>query len=416
MSDHEFWSLPGDDLLGDPMDLKLDRKLRRQLMGAHICFGGGGKDGGSAPSPDPRIGMAAMQQAQTGEQWLQFAREQFAINNERQAGIDALTNQVTGAQLESMRDSNARADEMWDRYQKVFKPAQDDFIKEASNWASPERQAEVAAEAKADVMANAAAAQGQNQRQMASMGVSPTSGRFAGIDRANTTNTALAAAGAQNQARNQVRTQGLALKEGIANMGQGATSTSAQQVGLGLNSGNSAAGNMNAANAQWQQGNAIMGQGFQGAMQGYAGQASTLNNLYGNQLAAHQANQQAGAGMWQGIGSLVGTGAALYMMSSKDAKEDKRPVEGSALEAVEQMPVEQWKYKDGIADGGEHIGPYAEDFQAATGKGDGKSIPVVDAIGVTMKAVQELNDNMKDISSKVEVLSRKKNAMAGGIA
>lgn len=41
MSDHEFWSLPGDDLLGDPFDQKLDRKLRRQLIGAHICFGGG---------------------------------------------------------------------------------------------------------------------------------------------------------------------------------------------------------------------------------------------------------------------------------------------------------------------------------------------------------------------------------------
>jgi len=415
MSDYEFWSLPGDDLLGgDFLHEKLDRKLRRQLLGAHICFGGGkGGGGSSAPSPDPQIGQAALMQAQTGQQWLDFAKEQFAVGNERQKGIDELTNQVTGAQLESMKDSNARSEEMWNRYQTVFKPEQDRYIKEARDLDSEQRQQEVAAEAKATVIGNAAAAQQQNQRQMASMGVSPTSGRFAGIERANSTTTALGAAGAQNQARNQVRAQGLALQEGIANMGQGATSTSAQQVGLGLNSGNSATGNMNAANAQWQGNNQIMGQGFSGAMQGYAGQASTLNSLYGNQLNAWNAQQQANsassAGLMSGIGQLVGSGAALYMMSSKDAKENKRPVEGSALEAVEQMPVEQWKYKDGMGDGGEHIGPYAEDFQAATGKGDGATIPVVDAIGVTMKAVQELNQ-------KVDKIAGKKNAMAGGIA
>ncbi|HLV15989.1 MAG TPA: tail fiber domain-containing protein [Pseudomonas sp.] len=409
MSDHEFWSLPGDDLLGDPMDLKLNRKLRRQLLGSHICFGS--KGGGSAPSPDPQIGRAALKQAETGQQWLEFAREQFGEANKRQEGIDALTRQVTEAQLDSMTSSNQRADEMWKRYQEVFKPAQDEFIAEASNWASPERQAEVAAEAKADVMANAAAAQGQNQRAMASMGVSPTSGRYAGIDRANATNTALAAAGAQNQARNQVRTQGLALKEGIANMGQGATSTSAQQVGLGLNSGNSAVGNIGAANSQFLQGTNIMGQGFQGAMQGYAGQAGTLNQQYQNQLAGYHADQQANAGMWQGIGSLVGSGTALYAMgafSSKEVKEDKQPVDG-ALEALERMPVEKWKYKDGVADSGEHIGPYAEDFQAATGVGDGTMIPFQDAIGVTMKAVQELNQ-------KVDKLAGKKHALAGGLA
>lgn len=312
MSDHEFWSLPGDDLLGDPFDQKLDRKLRRQLLGAHICFGGGKGGGSSAPAPDPNIGKAALMQAETGEKWLQFAKDQFAVGNERQEKIDALTGQVTQAQLDSMNDSNARADEMWNRYQTVFKPEQDRYIQEARDWDSAERQAEVAAEAKATVMGNAAAAQQQNQRQMASMGVNPTSGRYAGIERANTTGTALAAAGAQNQARNQVRAQGLALQEGIANMGQGATSTSAQQVGLGLNSGNSATGNMNAANAQWQGNNQIMGQGFSGAMQGYAGQASTLNSLYGNQLNAWNAQQQAdsanAAGLMGGIGSLAGAG------------------------------------------------------------------------------------------------------------
>lgn len=403
-------------LAGFPSDFeppKPERKAWEDLL----MFKKGG--GSSAPAPDPQIGKAAVMQAQTGQDWLNFAREQFAVGNERQAAIDELTGKVTGAQLKGMTDANDRADQQWKRYQEVFLPAQDKYINEAMNWDSQERQDNMAAEAKADVLSNAAAAKQSSARNMASMGVSPTSGRYAGVDRAGELGTALAAAGAQNTARNQVRTQGLALKEGVANMAQGATSTSAQQSSLGLNSGNSATGNINAANGQWQANNQIMGQGFQGAMAGYAGQANTLNNLYGNQLSAWNAEQQSksasSAGLMSGIGSLVGSGAALFALSSKEFKEDKRPADG-ALEAVENMPVEQWKYKDGISDGGEHIGPYAEDFQAATGKGDGKTIPIVDAIGVTMGAVQELSKNVKDISEKVQVMSRKTNPMAGGIA
>lgn len=93
--------------------------------------------------------------------------------------------------------------------------------------------------------------------------------------------------------------------------------------------------------------------------------------------------------MMGGLGSVAGLGMSLAM-SSKDYKEDKRPARG-VLEVANSMPVEEWSYKDGIADEGRHIGPYAEDFQAATGKGDGKTIPMQDMMGVTLGAVQELS-------------------------
>lgn len=274
------------------------------------------KGGGSAPAPDPNIGKAAMLEAKTGEQWLDFAKEQFAVGNERQSAIDALNKQVTDAQLKSMTDSNSRADQQWQRYLQVFQPAQDEYIQEAKNWGSQDRQQQLAAEAKADVLGNAQAAKDSNARQMASMGISPTSGRYAGVERATDLNTALAAAGAQNNARNQVRSQALALKEGIANMGQGATATSAQQLGLGLNSGNSAVGNSATNQQLWQSNANVMAQGFGGAMQGYQGQASALNNLYGNQLNAWQAQQQASAsgaaGLMSGLGSLAGAGIVAF--------------------------------------------------------------------------------------------------------
>lgn len=399
MSDYEFWSLPGDDLLGgDFLHEKLDRKLRRQLLGAHICFGGGkgGRGGGRAPGPDPQIGQAALMQAETGQQWLDFAKGQFAVGNERQKGIDEISNKVANSQLQSMEQANkwgkenndsgwvvwdesrqnanaaretgkayekrfldqakkqyAFADEQQNRYKDTFQPIEDRIAKDAMNWDSAERQAEMAAQARGDVVNNAAMAQQQQNRQMTAMGVDPRSGRYDATNRALGLSTALASAGAQNTARDTVRNQAQQLRGGAASIGQQVNQNAQQANSMGLQAtnaghsanvtgqqllmqfqnqglaargignssatlatggslGSSALGSALGANSSWQGNNQIMGQGFQGAMAGYAGQANTLNSLYGNQLNAWNAQQQANsassAGLMSGIGSLAGAG------------------------------------------------------------------------------------------------------------
>jgi hypothetical protein len=145
-------------------------------------------------------------------------------------------------------------------------------------------------------------------------------------------------------------------------------------------------------------------QGYSGAMQGYAGQAATLGSLYNSQLSSWNAQQQADAANNAGIFGAIGTGlgTAAGFFSSKDVKTDKEPIpEGQALEAVESMPVERWRYMPGIADGGPHVGPYAEDMKAATGTGDGKTIQAQDAIGLTMKAVQDVNAKVDRLAGMI---------------
>ena len=154
-----------------------------------------------------------------------------------------------------------------------------------------------------------------------------------------------------------------------------------------MSAGSSAVNTSTVPISSYGQSMGIMQNGYGTAMSGYQGSASTLNNLYQNQLSSWQAQQQQGAGVFNTLGTVAG---AAIMASSKEYKEDKAPARG-VLDAVREMPVEEWSYKPGIADGGRHIGPYAEDFQKATGKGDGKSIPVVDAIGVTLGAIRELD-------------------------
>lgn len=77
-----------------------------------------------------------------------------------------------------------------------------------------------------------------------------------------------------------------------------------------------------------------------------------------------------------------------YVISSKAVKESKRSVDTpEVLAAMKQLPVERWKYIDHKED---HIGPYAEDFKERFGVGDGKTIDVIDAIGVLMASVKAL--------------------------
>jgi hypothetical protein len=303
--------------------------------------------GGSAPDPDPNIGKAAMKSAQIGEDYLGFMKEQAAVSN-RWAADDR------------------------ERYKTVFEPMQDQYITDA--MAGPDySEVDAAVErAGADARRQFSLAQGQEERRLAASGVNPAAGRSTEATRRSELTEALGTTGARNttrlQQRNRAEDKNDAEVANAINMGSGMAVNPATSLGLSNNA---------------------TSQGFSGAMQGYGQQGQMLNTQYNQQLQTWKADQQQSSSMMGGLGSVAGLGMSLAM-SSKDYKEDKRPARG-VLEVANSMPVEEWSYKDGIADEGRHIGPYAEDFQAATGKGDGKTIPMQDMMGVTLGAVQELS-------------------------
>lgn len=311
MDRFNFW---GDDALEDlacneGRHKGAKRALRRlhvTEIGRTVCFG---KGGGSAPAPQPdeNIGRAALANVELGKEWLKFAQDQFEQGNKRQDVTDALNTKVINQQLTTQDQANKWAQEDRARTKNTFQPIEDQFIQTAQNYDSPEKQAEAAAAAKADVLANDAVQQQASQRNMASMGIDPTSGRFAGISRAANMNTALAAAGAQNNARQIVRDKGLALKADAINMGKGLASSTAAAYGIGTNAGNSAVANNASGNANFYQNGQTMNQGFSGAIGANNSAGSILNNLYGNQLNAWSAQQQANATSSAGIGSMFGT-------------------------------------------------------------------------------------------------------------
>lgn len=361
---------------------------------------------------DQQFGLAKTAQEQQAEyqnKMLGYQGDQIGLQKRQQDSLDAYQAKQLDYQDKQwgiQDEQNGRARDQYNYYLKTFQPIEQQVAAEATGYDSPERQAQMAGEAKADVMDSAAQQRQTAGRQMASMGINPNSGRYAGITRGIDLGTALASAGAQNTTRQNVRDKGIMLRMDAANLGRGISSDSARTYGLGtasgalgvqagaqgapnplgtgalalqagaqnapgnnnyaalglqagnmgapnplgyaasgyqasgmgapnpslpasfgmsgaglglqaggasINAGNAALGSNAAGNAGWYQNNGIMGQGFNGAMQGYTNQGNILNTQYGQQLNAWQAQQQAGAASSAGIGGLLGTlgGAAI---------------------------------------------------------------------------------------------------------
>lgn len=104
-------------------------------------------------------------------------------------------------------------------------------------------------------------------------------------------------------------------------------------------------------------------------------------------------------------GSLTAT--AFNQSSDRGLKEkfaatDSREI----LERVAGLPITSWNFK-GEA-GTRHIGPMAQDFYAAFNVGtDNKHIGVVDVGGVTLAAIQGLNEVVEEKDAKIKDLERR---------
>jgi hypothetical protein len=114
-----------------------------------------------------------------------------------------------------------------------------------------------------------------------------------------------------------------------------------------------------------------------------------------------------GSGNLECAGTVYSKGLALT--SDRNAKENFSPVDNEAVLAqVAALPVTKWNYKTDKA-GVQHIGPMAQDFQAAFGLDgtDDKHISVVDEGGVALAAIQGLNQKLQEKDAEIAQLQAK---------
>ena len=108
------------------------------------------------------------------------------------------------------------------------------------------------------------------------------------------------------------------------------------------------------------------------------------------------------------VGNIMATGTVtangVLLTSDRNAKENFTALDGKAVLAkVAALPVTKWNYKTDSS-GAQHIGPMAQDFQAAFQlSADDTHISMVDADGVALAAIQGLNEKVESGKQKAEI-------------
>ena len=366
--------------------------------------------GGSAPAPDPLIGQSALKNAEVAQQALDWYKSTYANDLQpRQAEADALASQVVTDQLDTSAINKQRATDQWNRFTSVFMPVEDQTVADAMNIDSAAEQSRVAGDAAAGIQTQFDNAGAQRRRAIAATGVNPNSGRALAMEADGQLALAATKAGAATNARTLARDRGIAARAGVANFGRNMPNTAANAYGLSMTANQGATGANAGANTQALNNAQFAGQGFNTAIQGNSAAGNLMVGQYNGQLNALDAQNRSDAASSAGIGNLIGTGASLFMKSSKKVKTDKKPVNDEAtLENVIDLPVESWKYVNAEGDGRKHIGAYAEDVnkkfgdKAAPG---GKAIDMISMHGITLSAVKGLAKQVGKLESKVEKIA-----------
>lgn len=350
------------------------------------------------PPPDPRIGEAAGSNAATAQQMADLAKEQFEFQTAEWERFRPMYEQIIQDNIADAATNRQRSTEAWDVYKNTFQPIEKRFAEEAMNYDSPAEVARREGLAAGTVKTQIDVARQDAIREAARMGVSA---ERAGLSQVANSNTAgLAVAGAVNKERNDTKLLGMQLRQDAANFGRGQTQT-------GLAAGAAALGNqnqqMNAAGNQTGMRQAIVGQyqgGLAGSISGNNSAANIYQNQYNQQVQGTMANNQA-------TGSAIGTIASIaaYAISDEKSKKNASPTdEDAAMDGLRKIPVKDWDYKEGVADGGHHTGPMAQDvnkqFGDKTAPG-GKMIDLISMTGKTLAAVKQIDKRVQRVERSV---------------
>lgn len=273
--------------------------------------------GGGAPSPDPNIGIAQREMSQLAkEQYEYFKFNIWPTMQEESARMTEAGIKTQEQQYKAGEKQMALSDEYLGRMRQKFYPLQDQLLQEARQYSAESEQARQASQAIGDIRGQFANAQSQNAMQLASYGINPTSGRFAGMANANQVMEAATGAAAATRARSAAEQLGWAKRMDVQGLGSGLAGSQSTAMGLGLNAGSqSLASGMTGMNAYGQLGNSVS-QGIGGAMQGWQGVGNLGVQSYNTQVNAWGQQQQANAANNAAMGSTIGAlaGAAGFAL------------------------------------------------------------------------------------------------------
>jgi len=267
-----------------------------------------------------------------GREQLSFAREQYDTMN-------PIMQEVAGLQMDAQRQQMDQAADYYSYQQDTFRPLERSIVADAQNFNTAAYRDQLASQAASDVGLAFGRTRDMNQRAMASMGVNPNSGRFAGVNNASTLAQAANRAGVMSNTRNQAEQLGYARQLDAAGLGRGLSGASLAAYG-GATSAGSAAGASAQSAGQNYMGNMAIGAGTigQGQQMNLQGLSSVLN-------AQTQTYINTNDSFLGDVGGLLGGAAAAYTAFGSDRrlKENIREV---GVDQRTALTLYEFNYKD----------------------------------------------------------------------
>lgn len=283
---------------------------------------------------------------QQADRLFEFQNKAFDSDEE----MREFSRQVGKTQMDAMNLQSDYAKRDRERYESVFLPMQDQFIKEANEYDTPERREAEAARAQVDIQRQSEAARNNADSRLRSMGIDPSQMRSNSLmqqmDVAGAANQALAG----NAARTNVEDKGRALRADAINMGNGLPAMAAAGFAGSGNSGNAALGagqaGQNAtlgaiqgganvggtamgfrsgalSNVAALTGSPMQWAGMGGNMYGqassaYGNAASTSSQNYQNQMSSWKAGQEQSQQSFNNIMSVASLAGGMMMAEGGD--------------------------------------------------------------------------------------------------
>lgn len=309
----------------------------------------GGKGGGSAPAPDPNIGIAQKQLADLAtQQWNKFQEDiypellrQSKVQESRANEQWALTKDVTTTQLEQAKKAIAR-------YEEGAIPAMQRIKEDADKYNEPGYAEMLASQAMGDVTTQADMARANEAMRQRSYGINPNSGAAVANNQSLGVKEALAKASAATQTRQAAKEIGLQKQANVYNMYAGLPAQSIASTNTAVNATTQGIqGSQSAFNTTANTGSALNA-ATGTAMQGWNSMGQLGVQKYNADVSAYNAEQQSQGMFAQGLGSAIGSGIALYAKSGSDIRIKQNVVRLGVLD--NGIPFYAFEYKPEFKD------------------------------------------------------------------
>jgi hypothetical protein len=207
-----------------------------------------------------------------------LGREQLAFAREQYDTARPILEEIAGLQMGAQRQQMDQGQDYYNYLRDTYRPLERSIVADAENFNTAAYRDQLASQAAADVGLAFGRTRAMNERAMASMGVNPNSGRFAGVQSASGLDLAANRAAAMTNTRTQADQMGYARKLDAAGLGRNLSGASLAAYGGATAAGSAAGVNAQSAGQNYM-GNMAVGAGTigQGQQMNLQGLSSVLN-------------------------------------------------------------------------------------------------------------------------------------------